>query len=59
MRIACWVTNATKTHSDYVKLIAFPRQQLLRERTSVLGLHFACLVILVGGLKQSDPGCHD
>jgi hypothetical protein len=32
MRFACWVTKATDTHSGYVLLIAFPRQQLLRER---------------------------
>jgi len=27
MRIACWITNGTDTHSEYVILIAFPRQQ--------------------------------
>jgi spore cortex formation protein SpoVR/YcgB (stage V sporulation) len=27
MRSACWVTNATDTHSEYVILIAFPPQQ--------------------------------
>jgi len=32
MRFACWITKATNTHSEYVILIAFPRQQLLRER---------------------------
>ena len=26
MRIACWVPRATNTHSEYVTLIAFPRQ---------------------------------
>ena len=26
-RIACWVTKATNTHSEYVILIAFPLQQ--------------------------------
>jgi hypothetical protein len=35
MRIACWITEATDTHSDCVIFIAFPRQQLLRERISV------------------------
>jgi hypothetical protein len=30
MRIACWIPKATKTHSYYVILIAFPqRRQLL------------------------------
>jgi hypothetical protein len=36
MRIACWVTKATDTHSEYVILIAFPRQQWSRERATVL-----------------------
>jgi hypothetical protein len=36
MRFACWITKATDTHSEYVVLIAFPRQQWLRERPSVL-----------------------
>jgi hypothetical protein len=36
MRVACWVANATNTNSGHVKLIAFPRPQLLREGTSVL-----------------------
>ena len=36
MRFACWITKATDTHSEYVILIAFPRQQWLRERSSML-----------------------
>ena len=36
MRFACWITKATDTHSEYVILIAFPHQQLLRERALVL-----------------------
>jgi hypothetical protein len=31
MLFACWITKATDTHAEYVTLIAFPRQQLLRE----------------------------
>jgi len=27
MRFACWITKATDTHSEYVVLIPFPRQQ--------------------------------
>jgi hypothetical protein len=38
MRFACRVTKATDTHSEYVILTAFPRQQLLRERASILRL---------------------
>ena len=33
--IACWITKATDTHSEYVILIAFQRQQWWRERTSI------------------------
>jgi hypothetical protein len=36
MRFACSVTKATHTHSEYITLIAFPRQQWLRERASVV-----------------------
>jgi hypothetical protein len=36
MRFAWWVTKVTNTHSQYVILIAFPRQQWLRERVSLL-----------------------
>jgi len=36
MRIACWKTTATNTHSQYVILIAFPLQERLRERASIL-----------------------
>jgi hypothetical protein len=28
-RGACWITRATETHSEYVILVAFPRQQWL------------------------------
>jgi hypothetical protein len=36
MRFACWVTKATDTHSEHVIIIAFPREQWLRERPPVL-----------------------
>jgi hypothetical protein len=39
MRIACCITKATDTHSQYVILIAFPRQQWLSERASMLRLY--------------------
>jgi len=31
MRFACWMSNAADTHSDYVIIIIFPRQQGFRE----------------------------
>jgi hypothetical protein len=36
MRFACWITTATSAHSAYLILIAFPRQQRLRERAWIL-----------------------
>jgi hypothetical protein len=46
MRFACWITKATDTHSEYVILIAFRRQQWLRERASFLRYtDIACRII--------------
>ena len=36
MRTACWIPKATDTHTDCVILIAFPLQQWLQERASML-----------------------
>jgi len=45
MRIACWITKATNTHSEYVILFVFPQQEWLRERASLLRhTYSACLV---------------
>ena len=38
MRVECCITEATKTRSEDVIFIAFPRQQWLRERVSFLTL---------------------
>jgi len=43
MRIACWITKATNTHSQYVIIIAFPVQQWLQKRASKLCLYIHCL----------------
>jgi hypothetical protein len=46
MRFACWITKATDTHSEYVILIAFLRQQWLRDRASLLRYtYIACLLL--------------
>jgi hypothetical protein len=51
MRFACWTPKATNTLSEYVKLIAFPKQQWLHERISRLRyMHIAPLV-------YSNPFC--
>jgi len=36
MRFAFWIPKATYTYSEYVILIAFPLQQWLHERASML-----------------------
>jgi len=36
MRIACWISKATKTHLECVILIVFPLQRWLHEGISVL-----------------------
>jgi hypothetical protein len=44
MRIACWLPEATNTRSEYVILVAFPLQQWLQERASMLRYtYIACL----------------
>jgi len=51
MRIACLVSKAADTDSEYTILIAFPRQHRLRENTSV-AVH--CLVSrTVNSFKRS------
>jgi hypothetical protein len=45
MRIACWITIATNTHSFCVIVTAFPLQQWFHERTSMLlYTYIACLI---------------
>jgi hypothetical protein len=45
MRLACWVTKGTHIHAEYLILLAFPQQELLRERGSMLNnTYIACLV---------------
>jgi hypothetical protein len=61
MRFACWITKATDTHSQYVILIAFPRQQWLRERASMPRLYVHCLSPLlfpVYRLPSTFNHCH-
>jgi hypothetical protein len=36
MRIVCWIPKTTNAHSEFVILIAFPLQEWLRERASML-----------------------
>ena len=45
IRFECWITNAKNTHSEYIIRTAFPLQQTLYERASMLRYTYtACLV---------------
>jgi hypothetical protein len=47
MRIVCWILKAANTHSEYSIFVAFPLQQLLHERASMLHyMQIACLVLV-------------
>jgi hypothetical protein len=47
MRFASWITKSTDTHSEYAIIVAFLRQQWLRERTSLLRYaHIASSAVL-------------
>jgi hypothetical protein len=55
MRIACWIPKATNIHSAYVILIAFPWQQWLHERASMLRYtYIACPVIYVQSIGHQS-----
>ena len=48
MRIACRITKATNTHSEYVILTALSRQQWLRERARTIRCtYIACLLYFI------------
>ena len=44
MRTACWIPKAENTHSEYVTYIAFPLQQWLTQRASMLRIVPAVLI---------------
>ena len=49
MRTASWIPKATNTHSEYLMLTAFPLQQWLHKRASMLRYtYISCLVSLQG-----------
>jgi len=49
--IACWMNKATITHSEYVIIIAFPQQQWLHLRASLL--YYSSLPVLFA-VKRLD-----
>jgi len=56
MRIAYWITKATDTHSECVVVIAFPLQQWLHERVSML--HYTYIACFVYTLIQKHSVCN-
>jgi hypothetical protein len=46
MCIACWIPKSTNTHSQYVMLIAFPQQQWMHERASMLRYTYIDCIVL-------------
>jgi hypothetical protein len=45
MRISCWIPKAINTFSQYVIICAFPLQQWLHERASVLRSAFVARLV--------------
>jgi hypothetical protein len=58
MRVACWISKATKIRSEYLILIAFTRQQWLRARAAVSRYTYtACFILFLGCFQiQSKNG---
>ena len=46
VRIACWTPRATNTHSEYVIMIAFPRERWLHERPSMLSYTYTASFVI-------------
>jgi len=45
MRISCWITKDTDTHTEYVILISFSLKQWLREGASLLRYTFIAFLV--------------
>ena len=58
VRVACWTPKATNSHSQYVTLTAFPLQQWLYERDSMLCYtHIACVDTHTNNARHGTAGC--
>ena len=58
LRIACWIIKTADTCSEYVIFIAFPLQQWLHDRSSMLRFKYiACLVSKWPQIQQSRWQC--
>jgi len=57
VRISCWMPKATNTHSECVMLIAFPLQQWLHERATMLYVHCLFCLICLGKSNVVPAHC--
>jgi len=55
MRTTCWIPKAENTHSEYVTFIAFPLQQWLQDRASLL--RYTCSTCRVNHGPQMASAC--
>jgi len=58
MGIACWIPKATDTHAECAILIAFPLQQWLLERASMLRYTYIACLVWNGLFGTVDHGRH-
>jgi hypothetical protein len=58
VRFAYWVTKATYTHSEYVLFIAFPLQQWLHERASLLRYTYFVYLVCVNKCRDKVSGVY-
>jgi hypothetical protein len=56
MRIACWIPQATNTHTGCVIIIAFPLQQWLIERDVPLRYTYTACVVRSNFCGRSQRG---
>jgi len=46
MRVESWIPKAINIHSEYVTLVAFPLQQWLHERASILRYTYVARLVI-------------
>jgi hypothetical protein len=52
MRVVCWTTRATNTHSEYVIFTAFPMQQWWQEGGSMLRYKYIVGIVLISERRR-------
>jgi hypothetical protein len=57
IRFACWIPKATNTRLEFIILIAFPLQQWLHDRASLLRYtYIACLLVFTSSSPSFTVG---